>query len=140
SSTYIATHSDVGNKLRVTVTATDQESQTGSASSSASSSVANPAAPSNSVAPTISGTAQDGQSLSVATNGTWTSPDTLSYTYQWQRSSDGGSTWSKMPGATSSSYGLTHTDVGNKLRVVVTATDQESQTGTANSSASSTVS
>src|SRR5581483_2144271 len=101
--------------------------------------VANPAAPSNTVAPTISGTAQDGQTLTVASNGTWTSPDVLTYSFQWQRSSDGGSTWSNISGATSSTYALTSTDVGKKLRVVVTATDQESQTGTANSSASASV-
>src|SRR5581483_6274455 len=139
SSSYALTSADVAKKLRVVVTATDQESQTGTANSSASSTVANPAAPSNTVAPTISGTAQDGQTLTVASNGTWTSPDTLSYSYQWQRSSDGGSTWSNVSGATTSTYALTSADVAKKLRVVVTATDQESQTGTANSSATASV-
>ena len=57
--------------------------------------VANP--PVNTVAPSLSGTAKDGVAL---TSGTWTGIATITYTYQWQISADGGTTWTDIPGAT----------------------------------------
>jgi hypothetical protein len=52
----------------------------------------------------------------------------LTRTYQWQSSTDGGSTWNNISGATSSSYSRTALRAanGNKYRVVVTDTDSES--------------
>jgi hypothetical protein len=78
------------------------------------------AAPVNPItAPGVSGIALQGQTL-VTTNGTW-SPTGSSYAYQWQRSSDGGSTWSAITGATGASYILASADIGDSLRVAVTA-------------------
>jgi surface antigen len=78
-----------------------------------------PAAPVNSVAPAVSGTATQGQTLS-ATTGVWT-PSALSYAYQWQR--DTGTGFTNIPGATGSTYTLTSAHVGSSVHVVVTATD-----------------
>jgi hypothetical protein len=74
--------------------------------------------PANTAAPTISGTATDGSTLSAST-GTWANAPT-SYGYQWQRCS--GSSCSGT-GGTASSYLLTNADVGSTLRVSVTASN-----------------
>jgi hypothetical protein len=61
-------------------------------------------APSNSVAPTISGLPVLAATLTVST-GTWAySP--ASYSYQWQQSTTGTSDWSDISGETSSSLTL----------------------------------
>lgn len=80
-----------------------------------------PAAPSNSVAPSISGTTAYGATLTAA-NGTWSGNPT-SYTYQWRRASSSGGTYSDIAGATSQSYTLATADIGNYLKVNVTATN-----------------
>lgn len=77
--------------------------------------------PSNSSAPSISGNVAYGQTLTAA-NGTWTSSPT-SYTYQWSRASSSGGSYSNIAGATSSTYVLTSSDIGNYLKVSVTATN-----------------
>jgi hypothetical protein len=77
--------------------------------------------PTNSIAPTISGNATYGETL-TATTGTWQGSST-SYSYQWSRSATVGGTYSDIAGAINSTYVLTSTDVGNFLKVMVTATN-----------------
>lgn len=73
------------------------------------------AAPTNSVAPVISGTTTVGQTLST-TNGTWANSPT-SYIYQWKR--DG----SNISSATASTYVLVGADSGAAITCAVTATN-----------------
>lgn len=62
-------------------------------------------------------------------SGTWTgSPLPTSYSYQWQKSLDGGSTWNDLPGASSSSYTVNEADYQFNLRVKVTATNTNGST------------
>ena len=75
----------------------------------------------NSSLPTISGSLNVGQTL-TATSGTWANTPN-SYTYQWQRATTSGGTYSNIGSAASSIYVITSSDVGNFLRVVVTATN-----------------
>ena len=70
--------------------------------------------PSNSVAPAITGTAQEGQTLTCST-GTWSGSPT--YTYQWKRNGN------NIGGATSSTYLLVLADVGQNILCTVTATN-----------------
>lgn len=70
--------------------------------------------PSNSVAPAITGTAQEGQTLTCST-GTWSGSPT--YTYQWKR--DG----NNITSATNSTYTLVTADVGTSIKCTVTATN-----------------
>src|SRR5438445_6772317 len=84
------------------------------------SSAASSAVPVNTGEPTISGNAQEGETL-TATSGTWTSASTLSYAYQWRRCNAQGNGCSNIGGADSSSYLVKHADIGDTLRVRVTA-------------------
>ena len=80
-----------------------------------------PAAPSNSAAPSISGTTAYGSTL-TASNGTWSGNPT-GYTYQWQRASTSTGSYSNISGATSQTYSVATADIGNYLKVNVTATN-----------------
>lgn len=91
------------------------------------------AAPVNTVAPVVSGTATVGQTLST-TNGTWTGAPAPTFTYQWQRSSV------NISGATSSTYVLVAADYANTIRCVVKATNTIAPSGvTANSNSTASV-
>jgi hypothetical protein len=120
SISYTATSTDIGKFLRIAVIATNGAGSA-TAYSIATSAVAGNA-PANSVAPTLSGTAQDGQVLS-ASNGSWTGSPTITYTYQWQTSSSSTGPWGAISGATASTYTLTSADIGNYVRILVTATN-----------------
>jgi hypothetical protein len=72
--------------------------------------------------PTVTGTAQQGQTL-TATPGTWSAAD-ATLAYQWQRCDAAGANCVAVPGATTSTYAVTAADAGTTLRVVVTATNR----------------
>jgi hypothetical protein len=74
-------------------------------------------APSNTVAPVISGTAVVGQVLS-STTGTWSGTAPITYSYQWKRGATN-------IGTNSSTYTLVQADAGNTSNItcVVTATN-----------------
>jgi len=117
SQSYAVQGADVGDTLRVVVTATNAGGS-GSATSAPTAQVL-PAPPTNTTAPSISGTAQSGQTV-TASNGAWTNSPT-SYRYQWRRCDSGGGSCSDISGASSQNYAVQDADVGDTLRVVVTA-------------------
>jgi hypothetical protein len=81
-----------------------------------------PSPPVNTAPPVISGTAQEGQTV-TASSGTWTGTQPITYAYQWLRCDSTGANCAAIDAATSSSHAVTSTDVGNTLRVKVTATN-----------------
>jgi hypothetical protein len=91
------------------------------------SNAASNAAPVNTGEPKISGTAQEGQTL-TATSGTWTSSTTPSYAYQWRRCDAQGAGCSNIGGADTSSYLVKKADIGDTLRVRVTAKNADGST------------
>jgi surface antigen len=76
-------------------------------------------APVNETAPSVTGTASLGQTLS-ASPGTWT-PAGSTYSYQWQQSTTNG--FADISGADGQTYEPVFADVGQTLRVSVTASD-----------------
>lgn len=80
--------------------------------------------------PTISGTPQEGQTL-TANNGQWLYADgrgcgpECGYTYQWQRCNAGGGSCGNIADATSRTYVLTTADAGNRVLVVNILTKQD---------------
>jgi hypothetical protein len=89
-------------------------------------------APTNTVAPVLSGTPTEGQTLSCTT-GTWTGTAVITYAYQWYRAfSDGAGGYltgggrplgAAIGGATSSTYVLVSGDVGSFIFCTVTASN-----------------
>jgi hypothetical protein len=77
------------------------------------------AVPKNKTLPTISGTAESGQTLTAA-HGTWTNSPT-SFTYSWTRCDTSGNGCAAISGATAKIYTATDTDVAHTLRVAVAA-------------------
>ena len=106
----------------------------GSSALSGASGVVGGTAPANTALPVISGTAQQGQSLS-STTGTWTGTAPITYTRQWRRCDAGGASCANIAGATGASYTLVAADVGATVRVRVTATNSAGS-GSADSNAS----
>ena len=94
-------------------------------------------APTNISLPSISGIAQQGQTLTES-QGSWTNHPT-SYSYQWQSCDGSGNNCSGIPGAADQSYTLTAGDVGSTIRVRETASNAAGSSDPAVSAATVTV-
>lgn len=124
SKTYTLAGGDVGHTARVVVTAVNADGKA-SANSAPTDVVDSKNGPTNSVKPTISGSAVVGDTLRVS-NGTWT-PTPSSFSRQWQRCAADGTSCLNISGATGQTYGVRSNDVGHRMRALVTAhtsTDQ----------------
>lgn len=127
SSTYTLQSTDVGKTINSLVTATNAGGST-PATSNTTSTVTGPA-PTNTTAPAVTGQAAQGQTVTTS-NGSWNGSPT-SYAYQWQDCNSSGAGCTNISGATSSSYTLQSSDVGDTLRSIVTACNSNGCTGTA---------
>lgn len=94
-------------------------------------------APTNTGPPTITGTAQQGQTLQAST-GSWAGDPPVTYAFAWQRCNTGG-VCASIAGATSQTYTLTAADVGSTMRVLVTGTNPTLGSSTAASSPTAVV-
>lgn len=90
-----------------------------------------PAEPVNTVAPSITGTATSGSTL-TANPGTWTGRETPTLSYKWNRAG------TPVDGATATTYVLGAEDVGSAMTVTVTGTNW-ADTVAATSAATATV-
>jgi hypothetical protein len=118
SSTYTPQSSDVGDTIVAQVTASNEGGQNSATSGSVG--PVSPASPAISTAPGISGTAQQGHTLTVS-DGTWTNNPTK-FSYAWQHCASPGSNCSSI-GTTSNTYTLQGADVHDYVSVTVTATN-----------------
>jgi hypothetical protein len=88
----------------------------------------------SSLALSITGLHHTGQTL-TATRTVGDADDTgATLAYQWQRSTDGGATWSNISGATGSTYVAAAADLNNRVRVHASFTDDTGQLVSADSS------
>src|SRR5262245_40744989 len=128
--TYAVSANDVGHTLRVRVTAVNADGNATVDSAPTAVATGTPAAPKNTERPTISGSAQVGDSLTADAGGWSGNPD--SFAYQWQRCDADGSNCGPIAGATGKTYPVRAADLGFRLRVQVTARNEKG-TGTTTS-------
>ena len=95
-------------------------------------------APVSSAPPSISGTAQEGQTL-IESHGTWSNSPT-GFTYQWQQCDSSGNSCTAITGATSQTYVVAAGDVGHTIRVVEAASNAGGAGAPATSAATGVVS
>jgi hypothetical protein len=129
--TYLLVGADAGQKLQVVVTATNSE---GTVTATSAQTATVTTAPVNSTLPAISGTARVGSTLTT-TDGTWSGSPAPTLARRWQRC---GTTCADITGATGTTYLLVNADLGQKLQVVVTATNSVG-TATAMSAQTATI-
>jgi glucose/arabinose dehydrogenase len=84
-------------------------------------------APRNVTLPTISGQLQESRIL-TADRGTWSGTQPITFRYQWLRCDKSGANCGNISGATATTYVLTSSDVGLKLKLAVTATNSVGST------------
>jgi len=118
---YTAVADDVGYVLEVRVVATDPAGDSAPADSDPTDEVI-PALSENLSPPTISGTAQEGQTL-TADPGEW-SNDPFFYSYQWFTCDPDFNDCPDMPGANDSTYVVQAADAGRYIGVEVIATNE----------------
>jgi alpha-tubulin suppressor-like RCC1 family protein len=118
TSRYTARYVDIGTRLRVIVTASNSDGSAEAVSEETSEIAA--VTPRIVEAPVISGAHEEGQLLTVS-NGTWSGTPANSYSYQWERC-NAAKHCDEIDGATESTYRASSEDVGDTLRVAVTAT------------------
>jgi hypothetical protein len=135
--TYVPGPTDVGHAMRVFVTASNTAGNASLRSQPTAAVQGPPAAPTNTSLPTITGTAQQGQTL-TANPGTWTGTTPITYTYLWQRCDSAGANCASA-GVTTPTYVLTAADLGRRMRVVVTGANGVSPNGTATSNPTAVV-
>jgi hypothetical protein len=116
SKSYRLTDADVGNTVRVQVTARNGDGST-TANSKSTDIISGNAAPRNTAKPTISGKPVVGETL-TADPGTWAEGPT--FTYQWQTCDKNGANCNDINGATGRTYGVRAADVDKTIRVRVT--------------------
>jgi hypothetical protein len=120
----VLTAADIGQTIRVRETATNAYGQ-GSSDSSATGVIrGNP--PVNSTPPGVSGSATQGQTLTVKA-GTWTGTTPVKRSYKWRRCDSAGANCVEIQAASATTYVLVPKDVGHTIRVRETATNDYGQ-------------
>ena len=119
TTSYAATSSDLGQRLRFRVTASNKQGSTQSTSAATSVVTTEGGKPANSTPPSISGSALVGSQLTAET-GKWVGDQPITYSYKWLRC-DGDGNACKSTGKTAKTYKVVQEDVGRRLRVQVVA-------------------
>ena len=130
---YTLTGSDDGHRIRFRVTAKNGDGST-SVNSAATAVVVASGKPTNTAAPAISGTPQEGSTL-TGSNGTWANSPTK-FDYAWLRCDNKGTSCATINGANKNTYVITSGDVNTTIRFRVTASNSAgNNTATSNPTA-----
>ena len=138
-STYTLTDDDLGKGIKVRVSFTDDDGYSETLTSNATGAVSQPPNQPATGQPTITGTAEMGETLTADTSGI-TDGNGLSsvqYAYQWIRSTGGADT--DISGATGSTYILTDDELAHTVKVRVSFTDDDGYSETLTSNATGAV-
>ena len=140
SITYTLVGADQGKTIKVTVSFTDDASNPETLTSTATAAVAAAANTPATGAPTITGAAQVGQTLTAVTTGIMDADGltSVSYTYQWIRVATD-NTETNIASATASTHTLVAADQGTTIKVKVSFTDDASNAETLTSAATAAV-
>ncbi|MCA1706415.1 MAG: hypothetical protein LC808_25395, partial [Actinobacteria bacterium] len=124
ASTFTLKTGDIGLTMRARVTGSNGDLPGGGSASAVSEATAIVQAlpPANTGPPTISGKAQDGQTLS-GLNGSWTGSSPRTFAYRWERCDTSGEGCVDIAGATAKTRTLNPADVGRTLRLRVTVSN-----------------
>lgn len=114
---------DEGRRMRVAVTASNADGKKTSVSRPTAAVAPALEVPASAAPPTLSGTTQEGSTLSVS-EGRWRGTEPLSVTYEWQRCNANGTDCATIAGATGRTYALPSRDVGYTIRVVERASNK----------------
>ena len=138
-STYDLTDDDLEHSIKVRISFTDDGDNEETRTSQATVAVADKPNTLATGAPTISGTAQVGETLTADTSAITdlNGLDDVSYRFQWLRSSEAGD--KEITDATRSTYELTDDDLGHSIKVRVTFTDDADNEETLTSQATAEV-
>ena len=141
ASTYTLVAADQGTTVKVTVSFTDDANNPETLTSAATATVSAAANTLATGAPTITGTAQVGQTLTAGTTAIMDADGltSVSYTYQWIRVATD-NTETNISSATASTYTLVAADQGTTVKVTVSFTDDANNPETLTSAATATVS
>jgi hypothetical protein len=137
SVTYRLRDDDVGRRLRVAVTASNDAGSRTIVTKASPLVLAALRAPTNEAQPTISGSLREGSKLR-ALPGKWEGSKPIKRTYRWLRCGPDGSACTRISGARDRTYVLGSRDVGRRIRVEERATNRAGAR-TARSAASSLV-
>lgn len=117
---YTLSTSDDGHTIRFRVAATNADGTTVAASAQTAVVVA-AGKPIATALPAISGTPQESSTL-TGTNGAWTNSPSK-YDFAWLRCDKNGASCASISGANKTTYTLTSADIGNTIRLRVTASN-----------------
>ena len=142
AATYTLTDDDLGKKVKIEVSFADDFGSDEQRTSAPTETVAGAPNTPATGAPTITGTAQVGQTLTAVTTGIMDADGltSVSYSYQWIRvDADGTSNPADITDETDATYILVAADLGKTLKVRVTFDDDLGHTETLTSAATATV-
>jgi hypothetical protein len=119
---YVLVNGDVGIRLRVRVTASNNDGSNTVASNATETIRAGVSPPRNQQRPSISGSLNVNETVR-ATTGTWSGTQPITFGFQWLRCDRGGGNCIVQPGFTDDSYTIRDGDIDHTLRVRVNASN-----------------
>jgi len=119
TTSYTVSQQDLGFRIRFRVKASNKQGTSTSTSAATSVVTTESGKPANSSAPSISGTATVGSTLTGST-GKWVGDQPITYSYKWLRCDSDGNAC-KATGKTAKTYKVVQEDVGKRLRLQVIA-------------------